>query len=150
MANLVYKGNYDLQGNAIYFPEKKYIFRRVSVLQNLCPALARKGYTPIQVEVSIKGKINEKEIVSKILNDLKEIKQFSDIGDPCLVDHLIIDFAYPLPSTGLEDYINRIHEYFANFDVYHCGRGGNYVYCNLDKAYKQGIDLARKIVENKE
>lgn len=149
VANLVYKGNYDLQGNAIYFPEKKYIFRRVSVLQNLCPALARKGYTPIQIEVSIKGRINEKEIISKILHDLKEIKQFSNIGDPSLVDYLIIDFAYPLPSTGLEEYISRIHEYFASFDIYHCGRGGNYVYCNLDKAYKQGIDLARKIVENK-
>lgn len=146
VVNLVFKGNFNLQGSAIYFPEKKYILRRVSVLQNLCPALARNGFTPIQVEVSIRKQTNTGEFVNRILSDLKVIKQFSVLGEPVLVNCLTIDFAYPLPSTGLEDYIKRIHSYYAKREIYHCGRGGNYVYCNLDKAYKQGADLAKKII----
>lgn len=146
VVNLVFKGNYDLQGSAIYFPEKKYIFRRVSVLQNLCPALSRDGYTPLQVEVSIKGKINTKEYTDRILKDLMSIKQFSVLGKPELINCLNIDFAYPLPSTGLEEYIKDIHTFYEKIEIYHCGRGGNYVYCNLDKAYKQGSDLAKKII----
>jgi len=149
VVNLVFKENYDLQGSAIYFPEKKYIFRRVSVLQNLCPALSRDGYTPLQVEVSIKGKIDTKEYTDRILKDLKSIKQFSVLGKPELINCLNIDFAYPLPSTGLEEYIKNIHTFYEKMKIYHCGRGGNYVYCNLDKAYKQGSDLAKIIIGDK-
>lgn len=144
--NLVYKGNYNIDGTAIYFPEKKFIFRRVTVLQNLCPALSRSGYTPIQLEVSINGSNDTNEIISQSLVDLAKIKQFSKLGKPEYINSLKIDFAYPLPMTGLEDYIGNIHSYFAKKEIYHCGRGGNYVYCNLDKAYKQGIELARKLI----
>jgi len=40
--NLVFDGRHELDGTAIYFPEKKFVFRRVSILQNLCPALGKK------------------------------------------------------------------------------------------------------------
>lgn len=33
--NLVFKGRHELDGTAIYYPEKKFCFRRVVILQNL-------------------------------------------------------------------------------------------------------------------
>ncbi len=149
VVNLVFKGSYNLQGTALYFPEKEYVFRRVSILQNLCPALARRGYTSIQVEVSVKKGCNINRYVKKVLNDLKKIEQFFILGEPTFVDHMVIGFAYPLPKTGLEEYVKNIHKYFALYDIYHCGRGGNYLYCNLDKAYKLGVDIVQKVITQK-
>lgn len=139
--NLVFAGNFDLEGTAIYFPEKRFIFRRVSVLENLCPALARNGLTPISVEISVNPRENmptEETQLRRILRGLGQVPQFVQLGQP--IDHevLNIDFAYPLQRTGLKSLVKEVHEYFAKFSVRHCGRGGNFDYCNGDVAYLQG------------
>lgn len=139
--HLVFKGNYPLEGTAIYFPEKDFIFRRVSVLQNLCPALARNSYTPISVEVSLNDSLKNtspRELQELVLNHLQKIDQFKKLGRP--VDTIVQDIpgAYPLPLIGLDNARVYTHNIYKTQDIYLCGRGGNYDYCNCDIAYKQG------------
>ncbi len=145
--NLVYTGNHDLEGTAIYFPEKEYIFRRVSILENLCPALKREGKTPISVEVSINPVIKQspEQIYAQVLKDLKKIPQFAKLGDP--VDHqsLSIDFAYPLQTRGYSYHIADLHRHYSSLNIFNCGRGGTYNYCNGDEAYQQGADTAQRV-----
>jgi UDP-galactopyranose mutase len=149
--NLVFEGNYDLKGTAIYFPEKDYIFRRVSVLQNLCPALRRKGKTPISVEVSVKSEktklyyLWEEKVLEKVLRDLKKIPQFAQMGSPIASKVHSIDFAYPLQINGLAQVKKEVTDFLRKFDVYVCGRGGNFEYCNSDIAYKQGKELGQSL-----
>jgi UDP-galactopyranose mutase len=131
--NLVFRGDYNLEGSAIYFPEKKFIFRRVCVLKNLCPALARSGYTTLSVEIS-----NTKNFYKRILKDFSKIEQFRKLGKPIDWKMTQVDFAYPLQLNGLKAVIKKVHKKFEEVNIYHCGRGGNYDYCNSDKAYEQG------------
>ncbi len=147
--NLVFQGNYDLQGTAIYFPEKEFVFRRVSILENLCPVLKRKGLTPISIEVSVnpEEKLNKNELLKSVLESLAKIEQFAQLGTPIGFDFLDIEFAYPLQVNGLSEFVNKLHEYYALYNVYHCGRGGKFDYCNLDQAYKQGKDVVQKILK---
>jgi protoporphyrinogen oxidase len=145
--NLVFEGNHDLEGTAIYYPEKEFCFRRVSILQNLCPALARKDKTPISVELSIKDgdKINEKEKLEEILSDLSKIPAFKQLGRPTSWDVLQIPFAYPLQINGLSEKVKELHSYFEKYNVFQCGRGGSFDYCNSDVAYKQGKEAVLKL-----
>ena len=147
--NLVFKGNFNLKGTAIYFPEREFIFRRVSVLENLCPALKRKGETPISVEVSLSPdkKIDMDRLYKTILADLKKIGQFSEMGDPIYSDILKVGFAYPLQVRGHYNHIANIHRYYALRDIYHCGRGGSFEYYNGDQAYKHGVETALKMIK---
>lgn len=151
--HLVFEGNHSIEGTAIYFPEKDFIFRRVSVLQNLCPALARKGYTPISVEVSLNNDskyISEESMQKIVFKQLRSIKQFKKLGEPieCIVQY--IPYAYPLPTIGLKDFVKDVHDYYNKYQVYLCGRGGNYDYCNSDKAYKQGKETVLSALQQKE
>lgn len=148
--NLVYEGNHKLDGTAIYIPEKDFIFRRVSVLENLCPALGRKGKTPISVEVSIDpdNKMSEDELYNKVLEDLAKIPQFSQLGKPIAHEVRTVDFAYPLQIRGHSYHVGELHRYFVEHDIYHCGRGGSYDYCNGDEAYYLGGLMAKRLVKN--
>ncbi len=149
--NLVFDGRHELDGTAIYYPEKKYIFRRVSVLQNLCPALSRENLTPISVELSVKNtnisKEKSKEYLRKIIADFKEVDGLKDLGKPIAWDMLKVEFAYPLQLNGLRETVDEIHSFYNKYDVYHCGRGGSFDYCNSDVAYKQGKETVLKVLQ---
>jgi UDP-galactopyranose mutase len=148
--DLVFKGNYNLKGTAIYFPEKDFVFRRVCVLQNLCPSLRRDGLTPITAEVSINPKKitnagDSQKLYREVLEGLAKIDQFRQMGEPLAYDSQLVDFAYPLQVNGLAKAREEVIEHLRKYNVYVCGRGGNFDYCNCDVAYKQGKDLAEKI-----
>lgn len=147
--NLVFLGNHKLKGTAIYFPEKQFIFRRVSVLENLCPSLYRSGYTPISVEISVKqgSRVDEKDLLGKVLEGFKRIDQFARLGKPVSYSTLKIGFAYPLQVNGLSNFVAKIHDFYKSNDVYHCGRGGSFDYCNSDRAFLQGKETARDLCE---
>jgi protoporphyrinogen oxidase len=152
IVNLVFEGNYDLKGTAIYFPEKNFIFRRVSVLENLCPALKREGKTPISVEVSIDPNkpLDIQDTYQKVLRDLKKVRQFEQLGYPIAYEIKKVGFAYPLQTRGHSYHVADLQRYFTAHDVYNCGRGGYFDYCNGDEAYKQGVDSAKNIIRKLE
>lgn len=149
--NLVFDGRHELDGTAIYFPEKKFIFRRVSILQNLCPALGRESLTPVSVELSINHKdisqIESKNILEGILANFREIDGLKNLGKPVDWEMLKVDFAYPLQLNGLQEIVKEVQAYYEKSGVYHCGRGGNFDYCNSDQAYKQGKEVALKVLQ---
>lgn len=156
--NLVYRGDLLIDGTAIYFPEKKFIFRRVSILQNLCPALKKNGYTTVQVEISLNPNEEQTEVnlLLATISDLAKVdwnsvtanieghKDFFKKG-PTTVSFEKIPFAYPLQVNGLTECVGKLHNYFKKHNVFNCGRGGNYDYCNSDLAYKQGKEVANSI-----
>ncbi len=147
--NLVFKGMYDIRESVVYFPEKDFVFRRVSVLQNLCPALSRPGYTPISVETSIdkQAQTNEADLFALLCAGLESIPQFKVIGKP--IDHAVItiDFAYPLQIIGLSSHLELMRSFLEGRKVFLCGRGGTFSYCNSDQAYKQGKETIERLLK---
>ena len=139
--NLVFAGDHALDGTAIYFPGKEFVFRRVSVLENLCPALGRSGLTPISVEISLDScgaQADQEDQYEQVLRELWTIPQFAGLGEP--VDHRVLEVphAYPVPRNGMQDFVAQVHDTYARFDIHHCGRGGRFDYCNIDVAFEQG------------
>lgn len=144
--NLVFPKR-DLRGTAIHFPDRDIVFRRVSVLQNLCPALARENLTPISIELSHSPWRQAPPVAEQlelVLRDLGKVGQFGALGEP--LDHqvLTLDHAYPLQHRELRAFVDRVHAGYAASGVHHCGRGGSFTYCNSDAAYAQGQRMVRQ------
>lgn len=147
--NLVFAKTQELHGTAIHFPERDFVFRRVSVLGNLCPALAREGLTSISVEVSPTSRnawrpTPEADQLEIVLRDLAKVDQFARLGRPLDYQVLTLDRAYPLQHRELRSFVEAVHVSHARLGVHHCGRGGSFQYCNSDAAYAQGKQAIRR------
>ena len=145
--NLVFAGEHQLPGTAIHFPSPDVVFRRVCVLPNLCPPLARPGLTPISVELSLSATEpapSPADQFAVVLADLAEVKGFAGLGAPLDWQALTLEHAYPLQHEGLRPAVEAIRAGYAAFGVRHCGRGGSFQYCNGDAAYAQGQRTVRE------
>ncbi len=143
--NVVFPGKHTLDGTAIYFAEKRFPFRRVTILENLCPALGRSDRTPISLEVSMNPNEPQPDADSQLahmLEQLSTVHQFAHLGQPLAYEILEVDFAYPIQNNSLRPFVAELHDFYQKHDVYHCGRGGNFDYCNSDAAYTQGKKAA--------
>jgi len=113
--------------------------------------LGRKNLTPISIELSINHKsisqAEAKDILEKILANFKEIDGLNGLGKPIDWEMLRVDFAYPPQLNGLSKIVKEIQAHYESFEIYHCGRGGNFDYCNSDQAYKQGKEVALAVLQ---
>jgi protoporphyrinogen oxidase len=144
--NLVFDGRVPLVGDAFYFPDPSVSFRRVALLQNLCPALPTAGRTAITVEVTtgIAGhRSGPAPDIREIVAQLRTIPEFDAFGPLVGSDVVDIDEAYPLQRDGLVDHVAELRGVYQQRDVQHCGRAGTFNYCDLDVAYQQGRRAAR-------
>jgi protoporphyrinogen oxidase len=144
--NLVFAGNCTVDATAVHFPEPDLSFRRVCVLERLCPALGRAGLTPISVEVSLDPRRAEPTMddqLGVVLRDLAKVPDFSVLGRLLAHQMLTLGWAYPMQHNGLRALVDELHSHYADADIHHCGRGGNFDYCNSDAAYAQGKRAAQ-------
>lgn len=86
-------------------------------------------------------------LLKKVLTDIAQIEQFAGLCNPIECSFLEIDFAYPLQMNDLAECISDLHNYYATYNVFHCGRGGSFDYCNSDQAYKQGKELVQRLLQ---
>lgn len=144
--NLVFTGEYNIPGTAIYFPEKKFIFRRVSILKNICPSLDVSGKTSLQIEISVNpnNRKDISELLSESLSAIRSLEFFPREAELEGYESIRIPFAYPLQVNGMKELVRDIHEYHAELNVFHAGRGGSYDYCNSDEAYRMGKEAAHR------
>jgi UDP-galactopyranose mutase len=147
--NLVFQGELDLPGTAVHFPEPRFPFRRVTVLGNLCPALARPGLTPISVEVSIPpGGVasSDADQVAAVLAGLRQVPRFASATELAAYQVLTIEHAYPRQDRDTVERVREAHDWCAGLEIHNCGRGGNFEYCNSDVAFEQGRRAVRRLL----
>ncbi|MGW6742628.1 protoporphyrinogen/coproporphyrinogen oxidase [Streptomyces sp. NPDC055025] len=146
--NLVFEGTTPLVGDAVYFPEPSVGFRRVAVLQNLCPALPAQGLTAVSVEVAMgRGeRTTPEEELGEVVEQLLTIPQFSTFGPLLESDSVDIAEAYPLQRDGLREHVPLLTRMYQQWDIWHCGRAGTFNYCDMDVAYQQGRRAVRLAV----
>jgi len=147
--NLVFDGTVPLTGDAVYFPEPSVSFRRVAILQNLCPGLPTPGRTAISVEVAMGAggpRVSAEEQLGEVLSELHTIPELSRLGPLLGSDTVDIAEAYPLPRDGLRAHVERLTQAYRPWNVYHCGRAGTFNYCDMDVAYQQGRRAVRLAV----
>jgi protoporphyrinogen oxidase len=145
--NLVFDHAIPLSGDTVYFPDRAVSFRRVAILQNLCPALPAPGRTALSVEVSIgpdDHRTPAPDRLPEVLRELRTVAQFQRLGPLLGSDAVDIPEAYPQQRDGLREHVALLIQMYRQWRVWQCGRAGTFDYCDLDVAFEQGRRVVRQ------
>lgn len=135
----------------MYFPEKKVPFGRLHEPTNWSKDMAPPGKTLIVAEYfCFKGeKIWETsnqgltELTIQCLVGLGFIKK-DEVIDSTVIR---VANAYPLLEVGYREHYDKVWDYLARFRNLHIiGRGGAFVYHNIDDVIESGLLIAEKII----
>lgn len=133
--------------NWIYFPEKKFIFNRISFPMNFSKFTTPPNLSSILVEVTHKKdtKINlekTKELVLEGLVNAQILKEDDEL-DVCEIAHF--NYAYVIYDLNHRRNVNIIHEFLKENNIIPIGRYGEWEYFNMDKTILSGKNAIQKI-----
>jgi protoporphyrinogen oxidase len=132
----------------LYFPEKEYIFNRISFPMNLSPETTPRGRNSIVVEVTYRGAkpdLNEtKQRVREGLNKAEILREADELE---VFDALDFKYAYIVYDIQHRGNVNLIQSYLKSLRVSSMGRYGEWEYLNMDKAILSGKRTAEEYVE---
>ena len=132
----------------LYFPEKEYIFNRISFPMNLSPETTPRGRNSIVVEITYRGArpdpnktkqgVREGLIKAEILREGDKLEVF---------DALDFKYAYVIYDIQHRRNVNLIQTYLKSLRVSSMGRYGEWEYLNMDKAILSGKRATEEYVK---
>ena len=144
------KNKINMKDNWIFFPEKEFIFNRVSDHASFSAYTCPEGKTVITAEVTCNAEddfYNSKpeEIYAKVIADLEK----ADIIKKNDVEEFIVRKArrvYPVYTIGFRIFLDKVIEHLSNIDnFYTLGRQGLFNYNNTDHCIDMALHLAEYI-----
>jgi len=136
----------------LYFPQKDYIFNRVTEPLTFSPTHAPKGKTSLCVEITCKEgdslwELPIEDLYEQVIQDLTKTK----LIDPEQVEGLFnyrFPWGYPIYKVEYERYLNRLLAFIDeidNLDTF--GRQGAFDYSNMSESIASGLKTAEMISE---
>lgn len=143
-----------LEGETFYFPEKKFIFGRVSIPKRFTAnMLLLKNNCSYICEVPGHSKISANELYAQCHKALVNAKIIGPQHKPKQEKNFIVTLphVYPQYIKNWQKHINKLLHYLAKKhpNLYVNGRLGLFLHNNLDQAIQSGITLAKHL-ENKQ
>ncbi len=129
----------------IYFPEKEFIFHRISFPMNFSPSMAPEGASSITAEISASPsdeEMNESGLIQKIISDLTRAHVLQEEDEILATDMIKLEPAYIIYDHSHAQNVGIIHEFLRERDIYPCGRFGMWEYYNMDHAILSGKTAA--------
>jgi len=143
----------------LYFPQKDYIFNRVSEPLTFSPTHAPKGKTSLCIEITCKEgdelwDLPVEELYEQVIRDLTK----AGLIDSEQVEGLFsyrFPWGYPIYTVNYARYLNRLLEYVDEIDnLVTFGRQGAFDYSNMSESIASGLKTAelisKRIVEREE
>lgn len=148
--NLGIKGEDKNKYTAVYFPESKYWFNRLSFPATFSPHNSPGGHYSIQAEVtatknSSLWRKKDSEILNHTINGLVEtgfIKNKKDIVYQKVVRH---DYAYVVYDTKYDEAVKIVREWFPKQGIHLVGRFSYFEYINVDAVIERSMEIAGRI-----
>lgn len=131
----------------IYFSEKNFIFHRVGFQSNFSDFVVPKGTSSLYIEISFPGnkKINEKNILSSVRNDLKKAGIIKKDEEIILCQSMLMKYAYVIYDKDYFKNTALIHKYLKKNNIFSIGRYGNWDYSAMEDAILAGRKTAQEI-----
>ena len=135
--------------NWVFFPEKEYIFTRVSEQKSFSEYTGPKDKTAIIAEVGCEFEdqtynLPNKELAQKVIYDLEKAKIIKKEE----VEHnftIKINRCYPVYEIGYKENLTKVLDYVNSIkNLYTIGRQGLFNYNNTDHS----LDMANRITEH--
>lgn len=131
----------------IYYPEAGFPFYRIMLPHTMSEGMVPAGKGAFSVEVSHgnDSSVNLAQIEEDVIDGLRQAELLARNENPIFIKRLSVPVAYPIYTEERPDAIKTIKKYLKENDIYSIGRFGNWEYSNMEKALKDGRDLARSI-----
>jgi protoporphyrinogen oxidase len=131
----------------IYYPEPGFPFYRIMLPHTMSQSMVPKGKGAFSVEVSHGNdrKISLDNLTEIVIDGLRDAKLMEPGEEPLFVNTLSLPCAYSIYTPDRPKAIETIKSYLEENDIYSTGRYGNWEYSNMEKALKDGKELAAKL-----
>jgi protoporphyrinogen oxidase len=136
----------------LYFPQKDYIFNRVSEPLTFSPTHAPRGKTSLCVEITCKEgdelwTLPVEELYERVIRDLTK----TNLIAPEQVEELFtyrFPWGYPIYTVNFEGYLNSLLAFVGEVDnLVTFGRQGAFDYSNMSESIASGLKTAEMISE---
>jgi len=129
----------------LYFPEKEYIFNRISFPMNLSPETIPKGKSSVLVEVTYRGKKPDvEETKAKVREGLIKAEILRESDKIEVFDALDFKYAYVVYDLHHRSNVDAIKPHLDSLGVTLMGRFGEWEYLNMDKSILSGKKAAEE------
>lgn len=125
----------------VFFPEKKFIFQRISEQKAFSPQTSPKDKTALMVETT--RDVNE-ELIKQVITQLESVGALrrEEIDEYFVKSY---EKAYPIYKRGFLNILNLIVDHLESItNFYTIGRQGLFNYNNIDQCW----DMAKKTAEH--
>ena len=130
----------------VFFPEKKFIFQRVSEQKAFSESTSPKDKTVLMVETTQEV---DKILLDKIIKQLEETKilKKEEIEETFTRK---MSKAYPIYKKGFSQELSRFIKFAEGLDnFYLLGRQGLFNYNNMDQCWDMALKISEQIKNNK-
>jgi len=136
----------------MYFPEGEYAFYRCTIFSNYSKHnIPDDNHWSLMFEVNESGHTkafrSKEHIIEEVISGAV-LAGLLDEADIVSTYYKKVDYGYPIPTTGRDEYLNKIQPYLMGKDIYSRGRFGGYKYevSNMDHSFMQGVEAIDSIL----
>lgn len=140
-------GSDSLRASAVYVPDRKIPFHRVSFPSTFSPHNSPPNHFLIQVEVTYPSETLISDLPPGALERdqiFRNLKEIGIVTDHTLVRHWVhdADKAYVVYGSSYIEDIKLLTEFFQSFRIHLLGRFGAHQYLNVDGCIEMSCNLA--------
>jgi len=134
----------------IYFPEKRFIFSRISFPMNFSRFTTPKDKSSILVEVTCKknSKVDLEKIKEQVINGLIDAQIIKKDDEIDVCDASYFKYAYVIYDLRHKKNVGIVHSFLKEKNIIPVGRFGEWKYLNMDKAILSGKNAAAKLMNS--
>ncbi len=136
----------------IYYPEEDYAFFRISFPMNKGLHMTPPGKSSVATEISYGNgrEIDRATVVDRVVADLRRSGVLREDDKVIFTDVIDIKYAYIIYDRDRKPSVQAIHDYVKQYDVYPCGRYGDWGYLWSDEAILSGRRAAQAVLKKRQ
>ena len=130
---------------ALYVPDERYLFNRISFPHVFSPENAPEGHYLIQAEITTapgESPAPEELLFGQLIEFCLEMGIFENAGQVVYRNNTFFSHAYVVYDQDYEAKIEKVIEFFLSKKIYLHGRFGSFQYINTDMCILESAKLA--------
>lgn len=136
----------------LYFPEKKYIFNRISFPGNFSASTVPRGKSSVLTEVTYRSRNNappkpKEYYASEVVDGLRDAEILKRHETPEVVDTAVLKYAYVVYDLAHERNTKLLQDYLEGCGILPAGRFGEWEYLNMDASILSGRSAATRLLK---
>lgn len=136
----------------VYFPEKKYVFNRISFPGNFSASTVPRGRSSVLTEVTYRSRNNnappkpKEYYVGEVIDGLRDAEILGRNEEPETVDVAVLKYAYVVYDVMHAKNAKLVLDYLEGCGILAAGRFGEWEYLNMDASILSGRSAALRLL----